>query len=367
MNFEDPMFHIHLNVDYPFNLTGILYFPKLKKEMDMQKNKIHLYSNQVFITDNVENIVPDFLTLLHGVIDSPDSPLNVSRSYLQEDGNVKKIASHISKKVSDKLNSMFKENREDFESKWDDLKVFAEYGMLMEEKFFDRAKFALYKNTDGKYFTFDEYKESIIAAQTDKDGKTVVLYTPDAEAQHSYLAPIKARGYDVLSLDGPLVSHLMTKLESKNSDITFKRIDADVVDKLIQKEEDMPSKLDEEQQKALQPIIEEVLADKNYQVSFASMSVSDSPVVITQSEFMRRMKEQQMTGGGGMQMFGEMPDTYQVVFNSNHPLVEKLAAESKDEVKKSMLESMTDLAKLSQGLLKGERLTSFINKNLEQL
>ena len=367
MNFEDPMFHIHLNVDYPFNLTGILYFPKLKKEMDLQKNKIHLYSNQVFITDNVENIVPDFLTLLHGVIDSPDIPLNVSRSYLQEDGNVKKIASHISKKVSDKLNSMFKENREDFESKWDDLKVFAEYGMLMEEKFFDRAKFALYKNTDGKYFTFEEYKETISAIQTDKDGKTVVLYTPDAEAQHSYLAPIKERGYDVLSLDGPLVSHLMTKLESKNTDITFKRIDADVVDKLIQKEEDLPSKLDEDQQKTLQPLIEDVLNDKNYQVSFASMSASDAPVVITQSEFMRRMKEQQMTGGGGMQMFGEMPDTYQVVFNSNHPLLEKVVGETSDDAKKSMLESMTDLAKLSQGLLKGERLTSFINKSLEQL
>ncbi len=365
MNFEDPMFHIHLNVDYPFNLTGVLYFPKLKKQMDMQKNRIHLYSNQVFITDNVENIVPEFLTLLHGVIDSPDIPLNVSRSYLQEDGNVKKISAHISKKVSDKLNGMFKENRSDFEEKWDDLKVFAEYGMLTDEKFYDRAKFALYKTTKGEYFTFDELKEKIKANQTDKNGKIVVLYTPDAEAHHAYIEQMEERAYEVLLLDGPLVSHLMTKLEGKNSDIQFKRVDADVADRLIEKEDELPSKLSKEQEEGLQPVVEEVLNNKNYQVKFASMSPSEHPIVITQSEFMRRMKEQQIAGGGGMQMFGEMPDTYEMTINSNHALVEKIVEESDLEKKKSMIKQATDLARLSQGLLKGEALTSFVKRSIE--
>ena len=367
MNFEDPLFHIHLNVDYPFNLTGVLYFPKLKKEVDLQKNKIHLYSNQVFITDNVENIVPDFLTLLHGVIDSPDIPLNVSRSYLQEDGNVKKISSHISKKVSDKLNAMFKEDRAGFEEKWEDLKVFSEYAMLMDEKFYDRAKFALYKNVSGDHYTFEEYKEKIQETQKDKSGKVVILYTPNPEEQHAYLAPIQERGYDVLHLDGPLVSHLMSKLESKDTDITFRRIDADVVDKLIEKDEEMPSKLTEDQQNELKPVIEEVVNDKNYTVSFASMSTSDAPMVITQSEFMRRMKEQQMVGGGGYQMFGEMPDSYQLVINSNHPLIEKIMEQTAAEQKAAMLEQALDLAKLSQGLLKGEKLTAFINRSLSNI
>lgn len=365
MNFEDPMFHIHLNVDFPFNLTGVLYFPRLKKQMDMQKNRIHLYSNQVFITDNVENIVPEFLTLLHGVIDSPDIPLNVSRSYLQEDGNVKKISAHISKKVSDKLNSMFKENRSDFEEKWDDLKVFAEYGMLTDEKFYDRAKFSLYKTTKDEYFTFDELKEKIKDNQTDKNGKTVVLYTPDAEAHHAYLEQMEERGYEVLQLDGPLVSHLMTKLEGKDSDIQFKRVDADVADRLIEKEDALPSKLSKEQEETLQPVIEEVLNNKNYQVKFASMSPSENPVVITQSEFMRRMKEQQQAGGGGMQMFGEMPDTYEMTINANHALVEKIVEESDLEKKKNMIKQATDLARLSQGLLKGEALTSFVKRSIE--
>jgi molecular chaperone HtpG len=365
MNFEDPMFHIHLNVDFPFNLTGVLYFPRLKKQMDMQKNRIHLYSNQVFITDNVENIVPEFLTLLHGVIDSPDIPLNVSRSYLQEDGNVKKISAHISKKVSDKLNSMFKENRSDFEEKWDDLKVFAEYGMLTDEKFYDRAKFALYKTTKGEYFTFDELKEKIKANQTDKNGKIVVLYTPDAEAHHAYIEQMEERAYEVLHLDGPLVSHLMTKLEGKDSEVQFKRVDADVADRLIEKEEELPSKLSKEQEEALQPVIEEVLNNKNYQVKFVSMSPSENPVVITQSEFMRRMKEQQQAGGGGMQMFGEMPDTYEMTINANHALVEKIVEEKDSEKQKSMIKQATDLARLSQGLLKGEALTSFVKRSIE--
>lgn len=365
MNFEDPMFHIHLNVDFPFNLTGVLYFPRLKKQMDMQKNRIHLYSNQVFITDNVENIVPEFLTLLHGVIDSPDIPLNVSRSYLQEDGNVKKISAHISKKVSDKLNSMFKENRSDFEEKWDDLKVFAEYGMLTDEKFYDRAKFSLYKTTKGEYFTFDELKEKIKANQTDKNGKIVVLYTPDAEAHHAYIEQMEERAYEVLHLDGPLVSHLMTKLEGKDSEVQFKRVDADVADRLIEKEEELPSKLSKEQEEALQPVIEEVLNNKNYQVKFVSMSPSENPVVITQSEFMRRMKEQQQAGGGGMQMFGEMPDTYEMTINANHALVEKIVEEKDSEKQKSMIKQATDLARLSQGLLKGEALTSFVKRSIE--
>ncbi len=365
MNFEDPMFHIHLNVDFPFNLTGVLYFPRLKKQMDMQKNRIHLYSNQVFITDNVENIVPEFLTLLHGVIDSPDIPLNVSRSYLQEDGNVKKISAHISKKVSDKLNGMFKENRSDFEEKWDDLKVFAEYGMLTDEKFYDRAKFALYKTTKGEYFTFDELKEKIKVNQTDKNGKIVVLYTPDAEAHHAYIEQMEERAYEVLHLDGPLVSHLMTKLEGKDSEVQFKRVDADVADRLIEKEDALPSKLSKEQEETLQPVIEEVLNNKNYQVKFASMSPSENPVVITQSEFMRRMKEQQQAGGGGMQMFGEMPDTYEMTINANHALVEKIVEESDLEKKKNMIKQATDLARLSQGLLKGEALTSFVKRSIE--
>jgi len=365
MNFEDPMFHIHLNVDYPFNLTGILYFPRLKKQMDMQKNRIHLYSNQVFITDNVENIVPEFLTLLHGVIDSPDIPLNVSRSYLQEDGNVKKISAHISKKVSDKLNSMFKENRSDFEEKWDDLKVFAEYGMLTDDKFYERAKFALYKTTKDEYFTFDELKKKVKDNQKDKNGKIVILYTPDMEAHHAYLSEIEEHGYEVLQLDGPLVSHLMTKLEGQDSEVQFKRVDADVVERLIEKEDALPSKLSKEQEEALQPIVEEVLNNKSYSVSFASMSPSGSPIVITQSEFMRRMKEQQAAGGGGMTMFGELPDNYQIMINSNHELIGKIVEEADAEKKKAMIKQATDLARLSQGLLKGEALTSFIKRSIE--
>lgn len=367
MNFEDPLFHIHLNVDYPFNLTGILFFPKLKQNMELQRNKIHLYSNQVFITDNVENIVPDFLTLLHGVIDSPDIPLNVSRSYLQEDSNVKKISSHISKKVADKLNSMFKNDREGFQEKWDSLKVFIEYGMLTDEKFFDRSlKFHLFKDTDGKYYTLEELKEAIGETQKDKHDKVVVLYASDAEGQHDRIRKATERGYKVMLLDGPLVAHLTSRLEQHDSTLQFKRVDADTLEKLIEKDEEMPSLLSKEQEEKMQPVIEEVVGKEQYDVSFAPMSQSEQPMVITQSEFMRRMKEQQAVGGGGFNMFGEMPEKYNLVVNSNHPLVEQLAGKDGDE-QKSLVKQLADLARLNNGLLRGEELTSFVERSVELL
>merc|ERR1712070_146805 len=309
MEFNDPLFHIHLNVDFPFNLTGILYFPRLKNNLEVQKNKINLYSNQVFITDNVENIVPEFLTLLHGVIDSPDIPLNVSRSYLQADGNVKKISSHITKKVADKLAQMFKKDRKDFEQKWDDVKVFIEYGMLTEEKFFEKANdFALYKNTKDDYHTFTEFLEKVKEPQKNKDGKTIILYTNDKKEQHSFVQTATDKGYEVLELGGPLVSHLISRLESTNTDVQFSRVDADIIDKLIEKEQTEISKLSDKEKEKLQKMIEEQLDKEKFTVQVQNMSVSDSPVVITQSEFMRRMKEQQQLSGGGMQMFGAMPE-----------------------------------------------------------
>lgn len=366
MNFEDPLFHIHLNVDYPFNLTGILYFPRLKDNMEMHKSKINLYSNQVFITDNVENIVPEFLTLLHGVIDSPDIPLNVSRSYLQADGNVKKISSHITKKVADKLSSMFKNDRADFESKWDNIKLFMEYGMLSEDKFYDKAeKFSLYKNTDGKYFTFEELYEKVKESQKDKNNKVVFLYTNDAEDQHAFVESAKDRGYEVLELNGPLVSHLMSKLESKHNDIQFARVDSDTIDKLISKEDALPSLLTEEEQNKLKPLIESSVDKAKFTVSFESMSEKEAPMLITKSEFMRRMKEQQMAGGGGFQMFGAMPDMYNLVVNSNHPLIQKINSETNEADQKKLVKQATDLALLAQGLLKGEALTSFIRRSVD--
>lgn len=365
MNFDDPLFHIHLNVDYPFNLTGILYFPKLKNNMEVQKNKINLYSNQVFITDNVENIVPEFLTLLHGVIDSPDIPLNVSRSYLQADGNVKKISSHITKKVADKLSSIFKNNREDFEAKWDDIKMFIEYGMLTEDKFNDKMeKIALYKNTKDQYATFEEYMEKVKETQKNKDGKVIMLYASDKEEQHAFIQTAEDRGYDVLMMEGPLVSHLMSKLESKHTDIQFARVDADTIDKLIAKEEDLPSKLSEDDVKVLQPVIEGSVNKEKYQVSFESMSESDAPMIITQSEFMRRMKEQQMTGGQAG-MFGNFPEMYNLVVNSNHPLISAILEEKDADKQKNLSKQATDLAMLAQGMLKGEDLTSFIKRSVE--
>ncbi len=361
---EDPLFNIHLNVDYPFNLTGILYFPKLKNNMEVQKNKIQLYSNQVFITDSVENIVPDFLTLLHGVIDSPDIPLNVSRSYLQADSNVKKISNHINKKVADKLNSMFKDNREDFQSKWDDIQIFIQYGMLSDDKFYERAeKFTLVKNTKGEYFTLEEYKEKIKATQTDRDNKTVILYTHNVDAHHSIIADANERGYDVLIMDSPLSSHLIQKFEQK-LEVSFSRVDGDTLDKLIQKEDEIPSKLSKEEEEKIKPVFESHLDTGKFTVQFESLSEKDKPVIITQSEFMRRLKEQQALGGGGMHMMGNMPEMYSVVVNSNHPIVSKILNEKSEEKKSDLTQQTIDLAMLSNGLLKGEKLTQFINRSL---
>lgn len=367
MNFEDPLFHIHLNVDYPFNLTGILYFPKISANMEVQKDKIQLYSKQVFITDSVEGIVPDFLTLLHGVIDSPDIPLNVSRSYLQADGAVKKIASHISKKVSDKLEELFKKDRTDFESKWDDIKIFIEYGILSDDKFAERAKkFTLYKNTDGKYYTMDELTEKITPAQKDKDDKLVYLYTNDVEAQHSFINAATTKGYEVLVMDTHLTAHLVGKLEQTQENTTWARVDADTIDKLINKDETIPSKLSEKDEEALKPIIEEVVDKAKFTVQFESMSETDQPMTIVQPEFMRRMKDMQAVGGGGMAMFGgAMPETYNLVVNANHPLISKILKE-KDKKKQADLTKRTaDLALLSQNMLKGEELTKFINQSIE--
>ena len=366
MEFNDPLFHIHLNVDFPFNLTGILYFPKLKNNLEVQKNKINLYSNQVFITDNVENIVPEFLTLLHGVIDSPDIPLNVSRSYLQADGNVKKISSHITKKVADKLAQMFKKDRKDFEQKWDDVKVFIEYGMLTEEKFFEKANdFALYKNTNDEYHTFTEFLEKVKEPQKNKDGKTIILYTNDKKEQHSFVQTATDKGYEVLELGGPLVSHLISRLESTNTDVQFSRVDADIIDKLIEKEQTEISKLSDKEKEKLQKMIEEQLDKEKFTVQVQNMSVSDSPVVITQSEFMRRMKEQQqLSGGGGMQMFGAMPESYNLAVNSNHDLINKILSEKTKKKRVALIKQVLDLALLSQGMLKGEDLTGFISRSV---
>lgn len=365
MQFEEPLFHIHLNVDYPFNLTGILYFPKLSNKLEMPKDRIQLYSNQVFVTDNVENIVPDFLTLLRGVIDSPDIPLNVSRSYLQADGNVKKISSHITKKVADKLEELFKKDRADFEKKWDDIKVFVQYGMLSDEKFYEKAvKFALFKNTDGKYFTFEEYENQVKALQTDKDKRVIYLYTTNVHEQHAYIDAAKARGYDVLLMDTMIDSHYINQLESKLKDTSFVRVDSDTIDKLIKKEENLPSKLTEEEIKSLQPVIEGVVPKEQFMVVFENMSESDSPMIITRPEFMRRMKDMSALGGG-MNFYGNMPEMYNLVVNSNHPLISKIKNES-DEAKKSTLaKQASDLALLSQGLLKGEQLTKFIKRSVE--
>ena len=366
MEFSDPLFHIHLNVDFPFNLTGILYFPKLKNNLEVQKNKINLYSNQVFITDNVENIVPEFLTLLHGVIDSPDIPLNVSRSYLQADGNVKKISSHITKKVADKLARMFKKDREDFQKKWDDVKVFIEYGMLTEQKFYDKAKdFALYKNTNGNYYTFDEFTKKVKESQKNKDGKTIILYTNDPNEQHSFVKSATDKGYEVLELGGPLMSHLISKIESDNTDYQFARVDADVIDKLIEKEEQTTSKLSEKEQEKLKKIFEDTVDKEKFTVQLQNLSVKDAPVLITQSEFMRRMKEQQqLSGGGGMQMFGSMPESYNLAINSNHELIGKVLNEKTKNKRTKLINQLLDLALLSQGLLKGEKLTDFISRSV---
>ena len=366
MNFEDPLFHIHLNIDYPFNLTGILYFPRIKKQFETQKDKIQLYCNQVFVTDSVENIVPDFLSLLQGVIDSPDIPLNVSRSYLQSDSNVKKIAAHITKKVADKLEEIFKKDRADFESKWEDIKIFVQYGMLSEEKFYDKAqKFALLKNTDGKYFTLEEYAEHVKPIQTDKDKKVIYLYTTNIEEQHSFIETAKGRGYDVIVFDSPIDSHYINQLESKLENTSFVRVDADVIDKIIKKDEDQPSKLSEKEQNILKPIVEGTVPKEKFTVVFESLSEKDAPMIITKPEFMRRMKDMSAMGGGGMAFYGSMPDMHNLVVNSNHPLISKILNEKDAEKQKQLTKQTADLAMLSQGLLKGEELTKFIKRSVE--
>ena len=366
MQFEDPLFNIHLNVDYPFNLTGILYFPKLSNKLELPKDRIQLYSNQVFVTDNVENIVPDFLTLLRGVIDSPDIPLNVSRSYLQADGNVKKISSHITKKVADKLEELFKHEREEFEKKWDDIKLFVQYGMISDEKFYERAaKFAFLKNVDSKYFTFDEYENHVKANQSNKDKKVVYLYATNVLEQHAYIDSAKSRGYDVLLMETMLDPHFINHLESKLKDVSFVRVDADTIDKLIHKDENSISKLSEEERNKLQPIIEGVVKKEQFSVQFENLSETDAPMLITRPEFMRRMKDMNQMGGGAMSFYGNLPEMYNLVVNTNHPLISKILHE-KDGVKQTHLtKQASDLALLSQGLLKGEQLTSFIKRSLE--
>jgi molecular chaperone HtpG len=360
--FDAPLFNIHLNVDYPFNLTGILYFPKIKENVEVQRNKINLYSNQVFITDSVEEIVPEFLTLLHGVIDSPDIPLNVSRSYLQSDSNVKKISAHITKKVADKLAEMFNKDRKDFEEKWNDLYIFVQYGMLSDEKFAEKAKsFALLKNTSGAYFTMEEYLEKVKANQTNKSEETIILYTSDAEGQFSYVKQAADRGYDVLILEGPLASHWIQKLEQGNEKVRFSRVDSDSLDKLIDKGEEIPSKLSAAEEEKLKPLFEGAVNKEKFTVQLESMPEQDSPILITQPEFIHRMMEQQRMGGGGF--YGAFPEMYQLVVNGNHPVMSKVL-KMKSARQQETVKQLVDLAMLSQGLLKGEALTEFIQRSV---
>ena len=362
--FEEPLFHIHLNVDYPFHLTGILYFPKLSNDMQLQKDRIQLYQNQVFVTDNVEGIVPEFLTMLKGVIDSPDIPLNVSRSYLQADGNVKKISSYITRKVADKLKSLFTNNREDFQNKWNDIKIVLEYGMLTDEKFYEKAgDFVLYPTTDGQYYTLSELKEAIKANQTDKNDTLVVLYAQNKEQQYTAIEEAKAKGYQVLLLDSPIVAHLIQKLEEKNEKLTFARVDAAPLSKLIQKDEPILAKHSEEEKNTLKADIEKVLPKEGYMVQIEDLDSDDTPFVINQPEFMRRMKEMSATGGGGM--FGAFPDMYHVVVNANAPLADAILAAPDEAAKEKLIKQAFDLARLSQGLLKGKELSEFVKRNWE--
>jgi molecular chaperone HtpG len=361
--FEEPLFHIHLNVDYPFNLTGILYFPKLNNDLSLQKDRIQLYQNQVFVTDNVEGIVPEFLTMLKGVIDSPDIPLNVSRSYLQADGAVKKISSYITRKVADKLKSLFNENRADFEAKWNDIKVVIEYGMLSEEKFMEKADaFALYPTVDNTYFTWSELEEALKENQTDKDDKLVILYASDREAQHSYINAAKDKGYEVLLLDSPIAAHLIQKLETTKENITFARVDADHLDNLIKKDDESISKLSDDEKESLKTSIEETLGAQTYTVQVEALDSNASPFIITEPEFMRRMKEMQQTGGGMFGM-GNMPEMYNLVVNANHELVSEILQTKTAKKKERLIKQSVDLAKLSKGLLKGEALTEFIERS----
>lgn len=369
MQFEEPLFNIHLNVDYPFNLTGILYFPKMTNDMGMQKDRIQLFQNQVFVTDNVEGIVPEFLTMLRGVIDSPDIPLNVSRSYLQADGAVKKISSYITRKVADKLKSLFNDNREDFESKWNDIKIVIEYGMLSEEKFFEKADaFALYPTVDGKYYTYEELYNKTKANQTDKDDKLVILYASNEDEQHSYIDAAKAKGYEVLLLNTPIVSHLIQKLESTKENVTFTRVDADHVDNLIKKEDTKISKLTDEEKASLETVLKEVVPSEKFMVQLETMDSDAAPFIITQPEFMRRMKEMQQTGGGGgMFGMGNMPEMYNLVVNTNSELVGDILNTKTKKKQERLINQSLDLARLSQGLLKGEELTNFIKRSYDMI
>ncbi len=365
MQFDEPLFNIHLNVDYPFNLTGILYFPKLSPELQIQKDKIQLYQNQVFVTDIVEGIVPEFLTMLKGVIDSPDIPLNVSRSYLQADGNVKKISNYITRKVADKLKSLFTDNREDFEQKWNDIKIVLEYGMLSEPKFYEKAgAFMLYPTVDGKYFTLDELRENLKETHTDKDGKLVLLYAGHADAQHAYIDTAKAKGYEVLLLDSPIIAHLIQKLEADNEKLTFARVDSDHIDNLIKKEDQAISKLTDEEKENLKSTLEEFVPKANYTVQLEAMDSHAAPFLITQPEFMRRMKDMSKTGGGMFGM-GNFPEMYNLVVNTNSELAGTILREEDKGKKEHLVKQALDLAKLSQNLLKGEELTAFVKRSFE--
>ena len=368
MQFEEPLFHIHLNVDYPFNLTGILYFPKMTNDMSIQKDKIQLYQNQVFVTDNVEGIVPEFLTMLRGVIDSPDIPLNVSRSYLQADGAVKKISSYITRKVADKLKSLFNNDREGFEKKWNDIKIVIEYGMLTEDKFFEKAQdFALYPTVDDKYFTFSEFKEKIKDVQTDKDDNLVILYASNKEEQHSYIEAAKDKGYEVLLLDSPIVAHLLQKVESKEEKISFVRVDSDHVENLIKKDDEQISKLSDEEKETLKTFLDGVIPKEKFSVQLEALDSNANPFIITEPEFMRRMKDMQKTGGGGMFGMGGFPEMYNLIVNTNHELVSEILNTKTDKKKERLVNQALDLARLSKNLLKGEELTAFIKRSYEMI
>ncbi len=368
MQFEEPLFNIHLNVDYPFNLTGILFFPKLSNNLNIEKDKIQLYQNQVFVTDEVKGIVPDFLMLLRGVIDSPDIPLNVSRSYLQADGAVKKISSYITKKVADKMSSLINENREDYEKKWNDIKVVIEYGIVTEEKFAEKAdKFTLYPTTDGKYFLWNELEEKIKPNQTDKDGNLIVLYASNADEQHSYIQAAKDKGYEVLLLDSPIIPHVIQKLETSKEKVSFARVDADHINNLIKKDEPVIAKLNETEKESLKKSVEEAITDKKFTVQLEDLDSTDAPFTITQPEFMRRMKDMQATGGGGMFGMGGFPEMYNLVINSNSEFVGQILKAENTEEKTGMIQHALDLAKLSQNLLKGKELTDFIQRSYKQL
>ena len=364
MNFEDPLFNIHLNVDYPFTLTGILFFPKIKNDINIQKDKIQLFQNQVFVTDNVEGIVPEFLTLLRGVIDSPDIPLNVSRSYLQVDSAVKKISNYITRKVGDKLNSLIKKDRKKYEEKWNDIKIIIEYGMLSEDKFFEKSdSFSIYPDTNNNFYTFDELIKSIKKSQTDKDGKTIILYASNVDEQDSYIKAAESKGYKVLLLDSPIVPHLIQKLESKKENISFARVDSDSIDNLIKKEDNIISKLDDKEKDKLKTYIEAVVPKEKYTIQLEALDSKELPFIITQPEFMRRMKDMQQSGGNNM--FGSMPEIHNVIINVNNDLVNTIFNSKSKAKRERLIKQSLDLARLSQNLLKGEELTSFIKRSFD--